>query len=156
MLTYHHYNFKEPVAMSFLSIFKMYSSAILLLLIIKLYSKMIFLNKNHPSQWSVTIIKCHYVQFLFLSLPGGSRGTRLSVDLSFYSHPSGLRWWWHHGSSACQVKVWRVADRDFSFQFPRGQWVNSLAPGELEWNFRCVLFKQMLLIDGWASLVKLP
>ena len=27
---------------------------------------------------------------------------------------------------------------------------NSLAPGKLEWNFRYVIFKQMLLIDGWG------
>ena len=28
--------------------------------------------------------------------------------------------------------------------------VNSLAPGEFEWNFRYVIFKQVLVIDGWG------
>ena len=29
-------------------------------------------------------------------------------------------------------------------------WVNSLAPGRFEWKFRYVIFKQILLIDGWG------
>ena len=30
-------------------------------------------------------------------------------------------------------------------------WINSLAPGKIEWNFRHVIFKQILyiVIDGW-------
>ena len=28
--------------------------------------------------------------------------------------------------------------------------VNSLAPGKFEWNFRYVIFKQILVIDGWG------
>ena len=28
--------------------------------------------------------------------------------------------------------------------------VNSLTPGKFEWNFRHVIFKQILLIDGWG------
>ena len=27
--------------------------------------------------------------------------------------------------------------------------INSLAPGKFEWTFRHVIFKQILLIDGW-------
>ena len=27
---------------------------------------------------------------------------------------------------------------------------NSLAPGKFEWNFRYVIFKQILVIDGWG------
>ena len=27
---------------------------------------------------------------------------------------------------------------------------NSLAPGEFEWKFRYVIFKQILVIDGWG------
>ena len=27
---------------------------------------------------------------------------------------------------------------------------NSLAPGKFEWNFRYVVFKQILVIDGWG------
>ena len=27
---------------------------------------------------------------------------------------------------------------------------NSLAPGKFEWNFRYVIFKQILIIDGWG------
>ena len=27
--------------------------------------------------------------------------------------------------------------------------INSLAPGKFEWNFRYVIFKQILVIDGW-------
>ena len=29
-------------------------------------------------------------------------------------------------------------------------YINSLAPGKFEWNFRHVIFKQILLIDGWG------
>ena len=29
-------------------------------------------------------------------------------------------------------------------------WFNSLAPGKFEWNFRHVIFKQILVIDGWG------
>ena len=32
----------------------------------------------------------------------------------------------------------------------RPQWVNSLAPGKFEWNFRHVIFKHILVIDGWG------
>ena len=28
--------------------------------------------------------------------------------------------------------------------------LNSLAPGKFEWNFRHVIFKQILVIDGWS------
>ena len=27
---------------------------------------------------------------------------------------------------------------------------NSLAPGKFDWNFRSVIFKQNLVIDGWG------
>ena len=33
----------------------------------------------------------------------------------------------------------------------RPQWVNSLAPGKFEWNFRYVIFKQIPVIDGWGT-----
>ena len=29
-------------------------------------------------------------------------------------------------------------------------WLNSLAPGKFEWNFRYVIFKWILVIDGWG------
>ena len=29
-------------------------------------------------------------------------------------------------------------------------WMNPLAPGKFEWNFRYVIFKRNLLIDGWG------
>ena len=32
----------------------------------------------------------------------------------------------------------------------RPQWVNSLAPGKFEWVFRHVIFKQILVVDGWG------
>ena len=28
--------------------------------------------------------------------------------------------------------------------------INSLAPGKFEWYFRHVIFKQILVIDGWG------
>ena len=28
--------------------------------------------------------------------------------------------------------------------------LNSLAPGNFEWNFRHVIFKQISVIDGWS------
>ena len=33
---------------------------------------------------------------------------------------------------------------------PGVQWVNSLAPGKFEWNFGYVIFKRILVIDGWG------
>ena len=33
----------------------------------------------------------------------------------------------------------------------RAQWVNSLAPGKFEWNFKYIIFKGILVIDGWGS-----
>ena len=30
------------------------------------------------------------------------------------------------------------------------QYLNSLAPGKFEWNFRRVIFKQILVIDSWG------
>ena len=32
----------------------------------------------------------------------------------------------------------------------RLSWLNSLAPGRFEWNFRHIIFKLMLVIDGWG------
>ena len=32
----------------------------------------------------------------------------------------------------------------------KGHWVNSLAPGKFEWNLSYVIFKQILVIDGWG------
>ena len=32
----------------------------------------------------------------------------------------------------------------------RPQWVNSLAPVKFEWNFRYVIFNQILVTDGWG------
>ena len=32
----------------------------------------------------------------------------------------------------------------------RVRWVNSLAPGKFEWNFRYVIFQGILLTDGWG------
>ena len=28
--------------------------------------------------------------------------------------------------------------------------INSVAPGKFEWNFRYVIFKRILVIDGWG------
>ena len=35
-------------------------------------------------------------------------------------------------------------------------WCLTLAPRKFEWNFKYVIFKQILVIDRWSSLVKLP
>ena len=37
-----------------------------------------------------------------------------------------------------------------SSDISRPKWVNSLAPGRFEWNFRYVIFKWILVIDGWG------
>ena len=36
-------------------------------------------------------------------------------------------------------------------QFCGCSFINSLAPGKFEWNFRHVIFKQIWVIDGWVS-----
>ena len=46
------------------------------------------------------------------------------------------------------------ADYHLSVVFDLFEWViwsfNSLAPRKFEWNFRNVIFKQILVIDGWG------
>ena len=41
--------------------------------------------------------------------------------------------------SACTICEWWIVT-----------WFNSLAPGKFEWNFRHVILKQILVIDGWG------
>ena len=40
--------------------------------------------------------------------------------------------------------IWQM---DGIFQ---AQWVNSLAPGKFAWNFRYIILKRILMIDGWG------
>ena len=55
--------------------------------------------------------------------------------------------------------MWRIASkkmnggRDICLEIvtgPASQQFNSLAPGKFEWNFRCVIFKRILVIAGWG------
>ena len=47
-----------------------------------------------------------------------------------------------------------LADYHLGVVFYWFEWVikfiNSLAPGKLEWNFRYVIFEWILVIDGWG------
>ena len=46
------------------------------------------------------------------------------------------RWWWYPGTKSLLPDTWTN--------------VNSLFHGKFEWNFRYVIFKQILVIDGWG------
>ena len=42
------------------------------------------------------------------------------------------------------------------YRSDRGEiWFNSLAPGKFEWNFRHVIFKQILVMNGWGISCKI-
>ena len=53
-----------------------------------------------------------------------------------------------HTSKTCNVlsMAWVVMAVNIQGTDP----VNSLAPGKFEWNCRHVIFKQILVIDGWG------
>ena len=42
---------------------------------------------------------------------------------------------------------WVVTEPHLSWKLV---WINSLAPGKFEWNFRYIIFKWILVIDGWS------
>ena len=52
----------------------------------------------------------------------------------------------------CHIEWWMPKycsnEKLILVQGPR--WVNSLAPDKFEWNFRYVIFKQILVFDGWC------
>ena len=70
----------------------------------------------------------------------------------------------------CHWSLWGESTGDWWIPLTKGQWhricfhfmtnciyqfytyvpVNSLAPGKFEWNFRHVIFKQVLVIEGWG------
>ena len=57
----------------------------------------------------------------------------------------------------CEDSPMAWTDRNFSVacivkhELPSYLWlINSLAPGKFEWNFRHVIFKQILVIDDWG------
>ena len=49
-----------------------------------------------------------------------------------------------------QYKFISVVKRSRWCKISRLPWLNSLAPGMFEWKFRHVIFKLMLVIDGWG------
>ena len=51
--------------------------------------------------------------------------------------------------------IWRLGTCRWNLRMPNLQWVamtwlNSLAPGKSEWNFRYVIFKWNLVVAGWG------
>ena len=44
-----------------------------------------------------------------------------------------------------------LLNADNATSHPMSVGLNSLAPGKFEWNFRHVIFKQILVIDGWGN-----
>ena len=57
--------------------------------------------------------------------------------------------WCHQATSHYLSQCWprSLSPNDVT----RPQWVNSLAPGKFEWNFRHLILKQILVIDGWGN-----
>ena len=49
---------------------------------------------------------------------------------------------WNGGHFVSECNHWLMSSLQGRF--------NSLAPGKFEWNFRYVIFKQILVIDGWG------
>ena len=62
----------------------------------------------------------------------------------------------HEKSTLVQVLAWcRYLSQCWPISMSthdviKGQWVNSLAPGKFKRNFRHVIFKQILVTDGWG------
>ena len=57
------------------------------------------------------------------------------------------------GSIANKSASLAQAIADSTKPSPEPTWtnmLNSLAPGKFEWDFRHVIFKQILVIDGWG------
>ena len=64
------------------------------------------------------------------------RYLEIRCDLSTLCDHGRINIWWsnsHHVPCECTFMA-----------------VNSLAPGKFEWTFRCVIFKRILVIDGWG------
>ena len=51
---------------------------------------------------------------------------------------------WSSADRQCSSNIWVINNLTTAVFF------NSLAPGKFEWNFRHVIFKQSLVIDGWC------
>ena len=49
----------------------------------------------------------------------------------------------------CWKEPWNYSSK-ISFKSLSGQWVNSLAPGRFQFNFRQVIFKLILVNGGWG------
>ena len=80
---------------------------------------------------------------------------RISIKISLKFVPKGPI---NNIPVLVQIMAWRVSgDKPLSepmmicllthICITRSQWVNSLAPGKFEWNFRYVIFKRILVID---------
>ena len=83
---------------------------------------------------------------------------RISMNFSLKFVPKGPI---HNIPALVQIMAWcRLGNKPLSepmmvrllthIYVTRPQWVNSLAPGKFDWNFRHVVFKQILVIDGWS------
>ena len=67
-------------------------------------------------------------------------------------------------NNICSVQImawWPIVDKSLSqpmmafftystYMLTLTLWVNSLAPGKFEWNFRYLIFQIILVIDGWV------
>ena len=61
---------------------------------------------------------------------------------------SGALWDLHNRSMAWSKIA--VSQVEWWLEHKHSWKINSLAPGQFEWNFRYVIFKQILVIDGWG------
>ena len=61
-----------------------------------------------------------------------------------------LMWKWSHNHNLHLLLSRCISIGNRGRQMSHENDVNSLAPGKFEWNFRYVLFKRILMIDGWG------
>ena len=61
-----------------------------------------------------------------------------------------------HGSTVLKLKNLPVSIANvYPYTWKYILYINSLAPGQFEWNFRHVIFKQIIVIDGWGICCKI-
>ena len=77
----------------------------------------------------------------------------LLTEMVLSSLPKASRFCWlqapHVIFFVCLAKIGIFLEKTKRYFF------NSLAPGKFEWNFRYVIFKQILAIDGWGISCKI-
>ena len=108
----------------------------------------------YPVQIIRSFVLFRYVFYLFLCMCGSM--------VMIHPYSSGLlHWHWGSASEATLKNMGKINQYKTTIRHNNAWTVimvcgmyhvafNSLTPGKFEWNFRCVIFKWILVIDGWG------